>query len=93
LIGACLKNINLPQDGSVFRHSSYFPLKYTKYSCGKMPRLAKNALALGHIAIFQAAPNVIDRIGYFLKQVQWRNLAFFRLSSLASTPLLRYNTR
>jgi hypothetical protein len=42
------------QFSAIFR---YFPLEYTKYSCGEIPRLTKNALAIGQIAIFQTAPN------------------------------------
>jgi hypothetical protein len=45
-----------PISGQFSAIHRYFPLKYTKYFCGKMPRLTKNALVIGHIAVFQTAP-------------------------------------
>jgi hypothetical protein len=44
-IMACPEIIKMPTHGSFSPRLRYFPLKYIKYSCGKMPRLAKKSLA------------------------------------------------
>jgi hypothetical protein len=59
------ETIKMPTHGSFSSRLRYFPLKYIKYSCGEMPRLAKKSLATVQFANFQTAPNTIFIITQF----------------------------
>jgi hypothetical protein len=53
---ACLKNINTPNFGSVFRHSSLFFLVIHQVLLRKNALTGEKCPLIGHIAIFQTAP-------------------------------------
>jgi hypothetical protein len=50
-----LKNINTPNFGSVFRHSSLFPLGIHKVFLRENASTDEKCPLIGHIAVFQTA--------------------------------------
>jgi hypothetical protein len=45
-----------PNSGALSARLRYKIMKYTKYSSGFLPCLAKKSLAVGHSAIYQTSP-------------------------------------
>jgi DNA ligase (NAD+) len=54
-----LKNINMPNFGSVFRHSSLFPLAIHKVFLRENALTGEKCPLIGHIAVFQTAPKIM----------------------------------
>jgi hypothetical protein len=62
-----LKNINTPNFGSIFRHSSLFPLEIQQVFLRGNALTGEKCPLIGHIAIFQTAPMAL-RENFFAEQ-------------------------
>ena len=59
LLRVHLKTVKMPNQRVFCPAPRHFPLKYNKYSCGKMACSGQKSLAAGHFASFQIHPNTL----------------------------------